>query len=252
MRYAEIAQQPRMHGPGGHRSIKVPFVRQVLPDELARRLRDMIVEGELRPGGRITMQRLCKLFGVSRTPVREALKVLAIEGLVLLLPNRSAVVERVTRETIDDLLPILGAFEVVAGQLACARIDANGLAHIDALYERMLHHFRQRDEKSYQEAEHALRGAVFAAAGNASLVRLHEMVLMKLRWPVIGSGAPPEWERAVEERGRMVQALRLKDAELWALAAQRHLRHWEILLRQGVERMAGATAGRAKAGPAPR
>ena len=83
--------------------------RQALPDELAGLLRDMIIRGELRPGSRINTPRLCSKFGVSRTPLREALKVLATEGLVELMPNRSAVVLRVTDDVINELIPIVGS-----------------------------------------------------------------------------------------------------------------------------------------------
>jgi DNA-binding GntR family transcriptional regulator len=237
MRHAEISELDRPKGPEASRRQKAPILRHALPDELAKHLRDMIVEGELRPGGRIMMQRLCKRFGVSRTPLREALKILSVEGLVLLLPNRSAVVQRITHQTIDELIPILGALEIVAGQLACARIDAAGLAQVEALCKRLRHHFCEGDAKAYLEAEQGIRNIVVAAARNDTLASMYDMVLTKLRWPMIGGGAPPEWEQAVDEHERMVHALQLRDADLWALATQRHLCHWATLLRRGANHM---------------
>lgn len=212
--------------------------RQVLPDELASRMRDMIIDGELRPGGRISTQRLCNRFGVSRTPLREALKVLASEGLVLLLPNRSAVVERITRQKIDELIPLVGALEILAGQLACERIDEASLAQIEALHEQLLHHFHQRDEKSYMETAEAILHGVFAAAANETVTRTHEMLIKRLRWPQVGGKAPPEWDKAVEEQERMLRALQVRDGDLWTLVARRHIRHRAALLRQGVDRVA--------------
>jgi DNA-binding GntR family transcriptional regulator len=218
---------------------KAPIQRQALSDELAERLRGMIVEGELRPGGRITTQRLCARFGVSRTPLREALKMLAIEGLVQLMPNRSAVVERITPEIVENLVPILGALEAVAGQIACARIDAAALSHIEALHERLVHHFENRDERSYLETEDAIRAAVFAATGNDTLIHIHATLIMKLRWPMVATGAPPEWDKAVEEQQRMLRALQVRDGDLWAMAAHRHIRHRAAVMRRGVDRMGG-------------
>jgi DNA-binding GntR family transcriptional regulator len=219
-----------------------PIARHTLTDELAERLREMIVKGELRPDGRIMIQRLCRRFGVSRTPLREALKMLAGEGLVLLLPNKSAVVERTTRETIDELLPILGALEVLAGQLACERMDEADLARIHAQHQKMLCCFQAGDEKSFVEAEDTVRCMVFAAAGSTTLNRIHTMLMTKLRWPLIATKAPPEWALAMEEQRRMLQALQVRDGEMWALAARRHLRHRVAVLRDGFERLSHAMA----------
>ena len=79
----------------------------------------MIAQRQLRPGARVPEQALCARFGVSRTPLREALKVLSAEGLVRLLPNRGAVVERLTRKEVDEMIMMLGVFEGLAADLAC-------------------------------------------------------------------------------------------------------------------------------------
>lgn len=209
-----------------------PIVRRMLPEELAKRMRDMIVAGELRPGGRITMQRLCARFGVSRTPVREALKVLAAEGLVRLIPNCSAVVEPITLAKIDEIMPIIGAFEILAGQLACAQINPLMLSRLEALHERLAHHFRHGEEKAYMETADAITSVVFAAAANDSLSKIHAMLLRQLRWSHVADRAPPEWGKAAEEQEQMLRALQVRDGDLWALLASRHLRHRTALLRQ--------------------
>ena len=214
-------------GPGRN-----PIVRRMLPEELARRMRDMIVAGELRPGGRITMQRLCVRFGVSRTPVREALKVLAAEGLVRLIPNCSAVVEPITLAKIDEIMPIIGALEILAGQLACGQINPLTLSRLEALHERLGHHFRHGEEKAYMETADAICSVVFAAAANDSLSKIHAMLLRQLRWSHVADRAPPEWGKAAEEQEQMLRALQVRDGDLWALLASRHLRHRTALLRQ--------------------
>lgn len=220
--------QPSPQGRPG----RSPIIRQILPEELAKRMRDMIVAGELRPGGRITMQRLCTRFGVSRTPVREALKVLAAEGLVRLIPNCSAVVEPITPAKIDEIIPVVGALEVLAGQLACVRIDEAALANIETLHARLAYHYRHGDEKAYMETADAIKDAVFAAAANDSLSKIHEMLLRQLRWSHAADRAPPEWNKAAEEQEQMLRALQVRDRDLWALLASRHLRHRAALLRQ--------------------
>ncbi|MEE8500357.1 MAG: GntR family transcriptional regulator, partial [Kiloniellales bacterium] len=121
----------------------VPIVRASLHEELVARLRDLIVEGELTPGARVPERTLCQRFGVSRTPLREALKVLASDGLLELLPNRGATVARLTAADLDEMFPVMGALEALAGELACARISDAELAEIRALhYQMALHHTR--------------------------------------------------------------------------------------------------------------
>jgi DNA-binding GntR family transcriptional regulator len=120
--------------------------RKTLHDELAGLIRLMILNGNLSPGQRIPEQVLCARFGVSRTPLREALKVLSVERLVRLLPNRGAMVVRITPQEAEDLILVLGVLEAFAGELACARIDDRQLRDIRDMHDRMVEHFRQ-DER---------------------------------------------------------------------------------------------------------
>ena len=92
--------------------------RRSLHGELAAQLRDMLMRGELKAGDKISEQALCIRFGVSRTPLREALKVLANEGLLILSPNRGASVARVSPQEVDELFPIMGSMEALAGETA--------------------------------------------------------------------------------------------------------------------------------------
>ena len=99
--------------------------RQVIHDQLLEHLRDLVIEGELAAGARVPERLLCERFGVSRTPLREALKVLAAEGLIELSPNRGARIARPTAEDVAQALKVIGALEALAGELACARVTAD-------------------------------------------------------------------------------------------------------------------------------
>lgn len=218
--------------------------RQGLPDELAGRLRDMIIRGELRPGSRINTPRLCSRFGVSRTPLREALKMLATEGLVQLLPNRSAVVQRVTDDVINELIPIIGTLEALAGRIACARIDDVALAEVEAMHERLLYHLEQRDERSYMELESAILRSVFTIAGNKSLAKFYETLTIKLQWQTASHQAIAEWQQTGEVQKHLLRALQTRDGDLWALVAYRHVLHRAALLLRGTELSASGKAPR--------
>ena len=99
-----------------------------LHDELVERLRELIVESTLEPGVRVPERELCERFAVSRTPLREALKVLASEGLLELLPHRGAQVTRLTAADLDEMFPVMGALEALAGELACTWITEAEMA----------------------------------------------------------------------------------------------------------------------------
>src|SRR5689334_15276811 len=94
-------------------------VRGSLHERVIAGLRDMIVEGELAAGARIPERVLCERFAVSRTPLREALKALASEGLVELLPNRGARVTRLTEQDVEDMFQVMASLEALSGTLAC-------------------------------------------------------------------------------------------------------------------------------------
>src|SRR5437773_3194165 len=87
-----------------------------LHGEILGRLRDYLVEGNIPDGHRIPERQLCEMFGISRTPLREALKVLAAEGLVDLLPNRGARVRHLSERDIAELFDIMGGLEALAGR----------------------------------------------------------------------------------------------------------------------------------------
>ena len=110
---------------------------QSLHDEILIRLRDHIVEGNIPDGGRIPERQLCEMLGISRTPLREALKVLASEGLVELLPNRGARVRQLSEHDLNELFDVMGGLEGLAGRLACENITDAGIAEIERLHYEM-------------------------------------------------------------------------------------------------------------------
>jgi DNA-binding GntR family transcriptional regulator len=204
----------------------------------------MIFEGELRPGSRIPELRLCTRFGVSRTPLREALKFLSAEGLVRLLPNKGASVVRVTHEEIEEAIPILGALEALAGELACARIDKESLGRIKNTHGQMVEHFGRTERRPYAELDRALHKAIFEAADNKPLSEIYNMLQARFgsllpgqpgRWPqqmrqmfqiAFQNGTRrAHWAAAVEEHEQMLAALESGDRAQFVQIARGHIRH---------------------------
>ena len=242
MEYVKIESKLEMPPVGLAGSGKRAIERQALPDELAGRLRDMIIRGELRPGSRINTPLLYSRFGVSRTPLREALKMLATEGLVQLLPNRSAVVQRVTDDVINEIIPIVATLAALAGRIACARIDDDALAELNSMHETMLHHLDQRDERSYMEVEYAFLATVFSVSGNKTLKKCYETLTMKLQWQSASHHGLAEWRQTVEVQKHLLHALQVRDGDLWSLVAYRHVLHRAALLFRGSDLRASGKA----------
>ena len=200
--------------------------RRSLHDELAMRLRDMIVDGQLKPAQKVPEASLCERFGVSRTPMREALKVLAAEGLINLVPNRGAVVAKITLQEIQDLFPIMGALEALAGELACANIDERSLAEIRRRHETMLGHYQRGDWLRYSKLNRAIHEAIFAAAGNAALSALYQQLIIRthsIRF--VAKKSPMRWQEAVEEHKQIMAALERRDGKKLARIMVTHLQH---------------------------
>lgn len=227
--------------------------RRVLHDEIATAIRALIGQGQLRPGARVPEQTLCIRFGVSRTPLREALKVLSAEGLVRLLPNRGAVVERLTRKEVDDMISILRTLEALAGELACSRIDDDGIAYIAAMHEQMVEHFRRHEAEPYVKLNRAIHAAIFRIADNSTLTSLHGMVERRLlSLLAIPDEPPPRWDEAVADHERMMIALKAKNGTSLALIAREHVRHKADVAKEALDKLERRAGDRKRGPDAPR
>ena len=200
--------------------------RLSLHEETVTRLRALITEGELLPGARIPERHLCDRFGISRTPLREALKVLASEGLVELLPHRGARVTRPSEAELRDGFELVAALEGLAGELACARIGAAELAHIEALHAQMTEHYRRRELTQYFACNQAIHEAINRAAGNAQLTEMYALVSNRVRRSrYLANHSPERWAEAMREHEGILDALRRRDGATCAALLRDHLQH---------------------------
>lgn len=187
--------------------------RSSLHDTVADRLRDMIVDGTLPAGERIHEQSLCDAFGISRTPLREALKVLASEGLVELRTNRGARVAALTEAELAELFEALSGLERHAAELAAARATAGELAALRTLYERMEREWQRGRRTAYAKLNNDIHRTIVELAKNATLAGMHTALMTKLRrarYMALMSNA--RWDEAVREHRAILAALEARDA----------------------------------------
>ncbi len=191
--------------------ISIP--RQVLHQEVATRLRQRIVEGLIAPGAKLNERELSESLKVSRTPLREAIKMLAAEGLVELLPNRGAVALQLSEQDVADTFEVIAGLEGQSGELAAQRINDAELAELKALHYEMLAAHTRRDLSTYYRINAQIHALINQAARNAVLTQTWRTVNARLQSLRFRSNLNPDkWQRAVDEHERMIEMLAAHDA----------------------------------------
>lgn len=202
-----------------------PVVRPSLHEEVVAILRDMILEAKLAPGSRIAEPQLCRRLGVSRTPLREALKVLASEQLVELLPNRGAVVSKVTVKETVELFETLEGLEIRVGELAAERVTDTEITEIQNLHREMLDHHRHARRAEYFACNQRIHRRLVEIAGNATLAAFHLGCSRKiLRARYAANFSQLRWSESAREHGEIVAALAKRDGASLSRLLREHLR----------------------------
>ncbi|MCP1314493.1 MULTISPECIES: GntR family transcriptional regulator [unclassified Halomonas] len=192
--------------------------------EVADRIGDLIEHGELAPGERISERELCERFGVSRTPLREALKVLAAEGLIELLPNRGARVVRLTFKSVKDTYDLMAALEGLSGELACQHISTADIRSIRALHDAMLAHYEARDLTQYFEVNRQIHERILAASDNPVLQEMYSNLSQRVKRVRYSKQMTDTfWKRAVEDHEQMIDALERRDGQKLGQVLREHL-----------------------------
>ena len=188
------------------------------------RIRDMIVRGDLPSGELINEMDLCRTLAVSRTPIREALKVLAAEGLVELLPNRGSQVRSPTHTEIRNLFGVIAALERLAAETVAADANADKLASLRALHDQMLAHYGRRDRAGYFDLNHRIHETIIELAGNAELTRTHADLMTRARRPrFIAITSETRWDESVKEHELIMAAMETGDSRYAGELLFRHV-----------------------------
>jgi len=221
--------------PSGTASARAPrIVRATLPAQVAGRLRDMIAADQLSAGAKLNERDLTAQLPVSRTPLREAIKMLAAEGLVQLVPNRGAFVADPAPDEVEDMLEAMGALEAMCGELACARATDAEIAAIRRTHERMTKAYERRDRLAYFRLNQEIHHRVAQASRNATLQRLHATLNARLYRVRFMSNKTDRWHTAVEEHEAIADALERRDVPAVRRLLREHLGHtWKKVKAHG-------------------
>lgn len=202
----------------------LPIARQPLHMQVANAVRDMIIEGHLAAGASVNESKLCADLGVSRTPMREAIRTLASEGLIVLRPGRSTMVRKFSADDVRGMLEVVAEMEALAGRRACTHASDTDIDAIGAVHREMLDHYQQRERLEYYKLNQHIHSLIVAASGNQALVEVHETLQSRMkRIRFTGNSAPEKWRAAVAEHEEMIDALTLRDGDRLAEVLHRHI-----------------------------
>lgn len=194
-----------------------------LHTEAANQLRTRILSGEFPPGMRLREVQLCDQLGVSRTPVREAFRTLAAEGLVDLLPNRSVVVSELHAPDIEHLFLVFGTLEGLAGELACKNITEVELAEIGKYLSTMVDHHTNGERAPYMKLNQTIHRRTVEIAANPVLLTVWQSLVPRIeRALALANLDPARWTSALFEHSKMFAALAARDGATLSQLSREH------------------------------
>jgi DNA-binding GntR family transcriptional regulator len=216
----------------------LPRAASLLHDEVLSKLRDYIVQGNLADGARVPERQLCDMFGISRTPLREALKVLAAEGMIDLLPNRGARVKVLSSKDLRELFDIIGGLEALAGRLACEGISNDEIGEIETLHYRMYRYYVQRNLTDYFRCNQLIHESILKAARNEALCTTYASFAGRIRRARFAANLDKQrdrWGQAMREHETILEALRRRAGDELSNILFLHLRNKQKIVLENIE-----------------
>ena len=207
-----------------------------LHDSLVRDIREMVLNGTLAPGQRVPERFLTEQFGVSRTPLREAIRALASEGTLELLPNRGARVTKVSAKEVDDLFEVMGVLEALSGELAAKKATNSDIAEVKALHYQMVLHFTRKELIAYFHLNQRIHEKILEIAGNEILMNMYQTLAFRIRRArYVANISETRWSTAVKEHEHLLAALESRDGEKLGRLLRRHLANTCKIVRKAIE-----------------
>jgi DNA-binding GntR family transcriptional regulator len=217
------------------------MAEETLPEQIARQLRRDILRGKLPPGTTIKERDNAAELGVSRTPMREAIRILAQEGLVILRPARSPIVAQPSIKEISDQVTVLIALEKLSLELACVHATEAEIDDLAATMDYMDKNFETADPLDMFEVDMGFHHALAVMSHNDVIAELHQTLMERLwRARYMAARRRRNRERVIVQHGAIVDALRARDRAAALVAIEAHLGHLDRDIRNVLEQEAEA------------
>jgi DNA-binding GntR family transcriptional regulator len=226
--------------PAAHRRV---VRRASLHEPVAERLRQIIARGDIAAGERLNEAAIAEAFGVSRTPLREAIKLLAAEGLLELLPGRGARVRLLSPEEIVDIFEVIGALESHAVECCVLKLTPRGLAEIEHLHARMVEQHARHDMTGYFNTNQKMHALLVRLGGSPKLEATHAVLSKTARFNRDATLTSDErWAESMAEHETIMAAIRAGTADRARALMLDHARRTGAALARIARLQATATA----------
>lgn len=207
-----------------------------LRDVVFNTLRRAILKGELEPGERLMEIALANKLGVSRTPIREAIRKLELEGLVVMIPRKGAEVARITEKDLRDVLEVRTSLEKLAIELACDRITEEDVVDLKQACKAFEESFGKDDLTTIAEKDVAFHDIIFRATKNARLIQiLNNLREQMYRYRLEYLKDTQSHSRLVDEHQRIVSAIIEKNKEEAVRLIQEHIYIQELTVIKKIQ-----------------
>lgn len=197
-----------------------------LRDVVFNTLRQAILRGELKPGERLMEIQLANKLGVSRTPIREAIRKLELEGLVLMIPRKGAEVAEITEKNLRDVLEVRCALEELAVQLACARMDEDGISELRAAAVNFENVLESDDITKIAQADVAFHDVIYAATDNRRLIQLLNNLREQMyRYRIEYLKKKECYTQILKEHSQLIESIAQSDEEAATKVTGQHIKN---------------------------
>ena len=197
-----------------------------LPQDLFHKLRDDILQNKIKPGEKLTEQRICQEYQVSRTPVREAFQKLELDGLIEIIPNRGAFVIGLTRQDIEDMYELRSAYEAIAVKWAIDRMSPEEFEEMQEAFELMEFYTMKQDPVKMLAMNTRFHQIIYNGTKN----RMLQHVLTSYQVYTKNTKVSPEYikeymDEVLEEHRKIFLAFQAKDKDAASRAAVEHMQN---------------------------
>ncbi len=206
-----------------------------LRDVVFNTLRQAIIKGELKPGERLLEIQLAGKLGVSRTPIREAIRKLELEGLVTMIPRRGATVAGITKKHLQDVLEIRKALEELAIELACGRMTEEELEELEEQQKRFEADIASDDSLMLANIDEGFHDRIYASTRNERLVQMLDNLREQMyRYRLEYIKDKDKRQMVIVEHNRIIRALSLRHVEEARQAIREHIDNQEITVLHSI------------------
>jgi len=197
---------------------------ELLSQKVYRALKTEIIKGSLKPGTKLSEGKIAEQMGVSRTPVREALKELAAEGFVKMNPNQAVAVSNASVEDVQEVLQIRGVLEGLAARLATKTINEEEIKELEKYQKRMEQYTNKDDVLAFSEMDAEFHELILNICGNDRLIQIRKNLSDQAhRFRIRSLSVPGRLKYSLKEHQEIVEALKRKDAEQADRLSQKHI-----------------------------